>query len=104
MCNQKLAEARILGEKPHPDRLAIWRQAVDASVNDTLEQTGLRCPDEGITPAKLGVPRNKTAEEYFNLSGVRQWPRRLKLNCESRSKYPDAFPTRRCGFPLARRA
>ena len=23
--------------------------------------------DEGITPAKLGLPRNKTAEEYFHL-------------------------------------
>jgi predicted metal-dependent peptidase len=58
---------KLLGEKPDRNRLAIWRQAVDASVNDTLEQTGLRCPDEGITPAKLGLPRNKTAEEYFNL-------------------------------------
>ncbi|MFZ1935763.1 MAG: VWA-like domain-containing protein, partial [Thermoguttaceae bacterium] len=43
------------------------RQAVDAAVNDVLEQSGLRCPDEGITPAKLGLPRNKTAEEYFDL-------------------------------------
>src|SRR5271157_2832106 len=58
---------RLLGEKPAHDRLAIWRQAVDAAVNDVLEQSGLRCPDEGITPAKLGLPRNKTAEEYFAL-------------------------------------
>ena len=56
---------RLLGEKPANDRLGIWRQAVDAAVNDVLEQSGLRCPDEGITPAKLGLPRNKTAEEYF---------------------------------------
>ncbi|MGB7735128.1 MAG: VWA-like domain-containing protein [Thermoguttaceae bacterium] len=58
---------RLLGERPPNDRLGIWRQAVDAAVNDVLEQSGLRCPDEGITPAKLGLPRNKTAEEYFNL-------------------------------------
>ena len=58
---------RLLGEKPAADRLGIWRQAVDAAVNDVLEQSGLRCPDEGVTPAKLGLPRNKTAEEYFAL-------------------------------------
>ncbi len=58
---------RLLGERPANDRLGIWRQAVDAAVNDVLEQSGLRCPDEGITPAKLGLPRNKTAEEYFDL-------------------------------------
>ncbi len=58
---------RLLGEKPPQDRLGIWRQAVDAAVNDVLEQSGLRCPDEGITPTKLGLPRNKSAEEYFNL-------------------------------------
>jgi predicted metal-dependent peptidase len=58
---------RLLGEKPAADRLGLWRQAVDAAVNDVLEQSGLRCPDEGITPAKLGLPRNKTAEEYFDL-------------------------------------
>ena len=37
------------------------------SVNDILEQSGLKCPEEGITPAKLGLPRNKTPEDYFNL-------------------------------------
>jgi predicted metal-dependent peptidase len=58
---------RLLGERPANDRLEIWRHAVDAAVNDVLEQSGLRCPDEGITPAKLGLPRNKTAEEYFDL-------------------------------------
>ncbi|MFZ1936536.1 MAG: VWA-like domain-containing protein, partial [Thermoguttaceae bacterium] len=58
---------RLLGERPANDRLGIWRQAVDAAVNDVLEQSGLRCPDEGITPAKLGLPRNKTAKEYFDL-------------------------------------
>jgi predicted metal-dependent peptidase len=58
---------RLLGERPANDRLKIWRQAVDAAVNDVLEQSGLRCPDEGITLAKLGLPRNRTAEEYFDL-------------------------------------
>src|SRR3972149_2879586 len=58
---------RLLGEKPARDRLEIWRKAVDAAVNDVLEQSGLRCPEEGVTPAKLGLPRNKTPEEYFRL-------------------------------------
>jgi hypothetical protein len=30
---------RLLGEKPAHDRLGIWRQAVDAAVNDVLEQS-----------------------------------------------------------------
>jgi predicted metal-dependent peptidase len=63
---------RLLGERPANDRLEIWRHAVDAAVNDVLEQSGLRCPEEGITPAKLGLPRNKTAEEYFDLLMQRQ--------------------------------
>ena len=63
---------RLLGEKPATDRLGIWRQAVDAAVNDVLEQSGLKCPDEGITPAKLGLPRNKTPEEYFAMLLERQ--------------------------------
>ncbi|MGD0382253.1 MAG: VWA-like domain-containing protein [Thermoguttaceae bacterium] len=58
---------RLLGKQPAHDRLAIWRYAVDAAVNDVLEQSGLQCPDEGVTPAKLGLPRNLTAEQYFNL-------------------------------------
>jgi predicted metal-dependent peptidase len=58
---------RLLGEKPARDRLGVWRKAVDAAVNDVLEQSGLVCPDEGITPGKLGLPRNKTPEEYFDL-------------------------------------
>ena len=58
---------RLLGERPASDRLGIWRQAVDAAVNDVLEQSGLHCPDEGVTPAKLNLPRNKTAEDYFHL-------------------------------------
>ncbi len=59
--------AKLLGEVPPGDRLTVWRHAVDAAVNDVLEQSGMRCPDEGVTPEKLGLPRNKTAEEYFNL-------------------------------------
>jgi predicted metal-dependent peptidase len=58
---------RLLGEMPPEDKLKVWRLAVDAAVSDVLEQSGLRCPEEGITPAKLGLPRNKTAEEYFDL-------------------------------------
>jgi predicted metal-dependent peptidase len=58
---------RLIGKQPAPDRLNIWRYAVDAATNDVLEQSGLQCPDEGITPAKLGLPRNLTAEQYFNL-------------------------------------
>jgi predicted metal-dependent peptidase len=58
---------KLLGKQPASDRLAIWRYAVDAAVNDVLEQSGLTCPDEGATPAKLNLPRNHTAEEYFNM-------------------------------------
>ncbi|MDD4892355.1 MAG: VWA-like domain-containing protein [Phycisphaerae bacterium] len=58
---------RLLGEKPAADRLDLWRLAVDAAVNDVLEQSGLPCPEEGVTPAKLDLPRNKSAEEYFDL-------------------------------------
>ena len=58
---------RLLGTKPAQDKLAIWRLAVDASVNDILEQSGLKCPEEGITPTKLGLPHNRTPEQYFNL-------------------------------------
>ncbi len=32
---------RLLGERPANDRLEIWRHAVDAAVNDVLEQSGL---------------------------------------------------------------
>ncbi len=62
---------KLLGNPPAPDRLAVWRYAVDAAVNDVLEQSGLACPDEGVTPAKLGLPRNLTAEQYFNLLAER---------------------------------
>ncbi len=58
---------KLLGERPPEKRLNVWRQAVDASVNDILEQSGLKCPEKGITPAKLGLPRNKTPEEYFKM-------------------------------------
>ena len=58
---------KLLGKQPAPDRLNIWRYAVDAATNDVLEQSGLTCPEEGVTPAKLGLPRNHTAEQYFNL-------------------------------------
>jgi predicted metal-dependent peptidase len=63
---------RLLGERPPQDKLKLWRLAVDASVNDILEQSGLKCPEEGITPAKLGLPRNKTPEQYFRLLFERQ--------------------------------
>jgi predicted metal-dependent peptidase len=63
---------RLLGDKPAKDRLGVWRKAVDASVNDILEQSGLPCPEEGITPGKLGLPKNKTPEEYFDLLCKRQ--------------------------------
>jgi predicted metal-dependent peptidase len=58
---------RLLGERPAGDRLKTWRIAVDAAVNDVLVQSRLECPEEGITPGKLGLPQNKTAEEYFDL-------------------------------------
>ena len=36
---------RLLGERPPRDKLELWRLAVDASVNDILEQSGLKCPE-----------------------------------------------------------
>ena len=57
----------LLGERPAQNKLEIWRKAVDVSVNDILEQSGLKCPDEGITPAKLNLPRNHTPEQYYNM-------------------------------------
>jgi hypothetical protein len=46
---------------------AVPDKAVDAAVNDVLEQSRLKCPAEGITPAKLGLPRNGTIEQYYAL-------------------------------------
>jgi predicted metal-dependent peptidase len=76
---------RLLGQKPAKDRLDVWRKAVDASVNDVLEESGLRCPDEGVTPAKLGLPRNKTPEEYFDLL----WQRTQQQQAEQEQQGKD---------------
>jgi len=89
---------RLLGEEPANDRLEIWRLAVDAAVNDVLEQSGLRCPEEGITPAKLGLPRNKTAEEYFDLLMQRQEQGREERG-EGRGKNDEARMTNDEGNP-----
>ena len=76
------------GRETRQDRLAIWRQAVDAAVNDVLEQSGLACPDEGITPAKLGLPRNKTAEEYFDLLLERNGRKGKAATADKRKQEP----------------
>jgi predicted metal-dependent peptidase len=66
-CRHPRRRVAVIGLNPSPDMLEDWRNAVDASVNDILEHSGLKCPAEGITPAKLGLPANKTPEEYYDI-------------------------------------
>jgi len=79
---------RLLGEKPAADRLDLWRLAVDAAVNDVLEQSGLPCPEEGVTPAKLDLPRNKSAEEYFDLLLQRAAEQQQQQQQQGESDHP----------------
>ncbi|WP_343951655.1 vWA domain-containing protein, partial [Nonomuraea longicatena] len=41
-----------------------WNQAADAEINDDLEAAGLPGPAGVISPGELGLPVNRTAEEY----------------------------------------
>jgi predicted metal-dependent peptidase len=54
-----------IGANPSAEDLAIWRQVVDSSVNEMLVQSGLTCPDEGVLPEKIGLPKNLTPEQGF---------------------------------------
>ncbi|MEU4835221.1 VWA-like domain-containing protein [Streptosporangium sp. NPDC023615] len=47
-----------------------WNQAADAEINDDLEAEGLHGPAGVISPALLGLPPNRTAEEYVPMLDV----------------------------------
>ncbi|MFF3438397.1 VWA-like domain-containing protein [Streptosporangium sp. NPDC002721] len=47
-----------------------WNQAADAEINDDLEDGDLRGPAGVVSPAELGLPPNRTAEEYVPMLDV----------------------------------
>ncbi|MDX3099902.1 VWA-like domain-containing protein [Nonomuraea angiospora] len=47
-----------------------WNQAADAEINDDLEAEGLPGPAGVISPAALGLPPNRMAEEYVPMLDV----------------------------------
>ncbi|GAA2986863.1 VWA-like domain-containing protein [Streptosporangium longisporum] len=47
-----------------------WNQAADAEINDDLEAEGLHGPAGVVSPALLGLPPNRTAEEYVPMLDV----------------------------------
>ncbi|MEV4223325.1 VWA-like domain-containing protein [Nonomuraea sp. NPDC049725] len=47
-----------------------WNQAADAEINDDLEAADLRGPAGVVSPAELGLPVNRTAEEYVPMLDV----------------------------------
>ena len=78
--HQHHAKRRVacIGQNPPEEDLAIWRLVVDSSTNEILEQSGLKCPEEGITPAKLGLPKNLTPEQGFHILRKRRDEEREK--------------------------
>lgn len=61
------AQGTFLGRDPLAHR---WNQAADAEINDDLEAEGLGGPVGAISPATLGLPSNRMAEEYMSLLDV----------------------------------
>ncbi|MEV4552235.1 vWA domain-containing protein [Nonomuraea wenchangensis] len=47
-----------------------WNQAADAEINDDLEAEELRGPAGVVSPAELGLPAHRTAEEYVPMLDV----------------------------------
>ncbi|MEV0615119.1 VWA-like domain-containing protein [Nonomuraea sp. NPDC050404] len=47
-----------------------WNQAADAEINDDLEAEELHGPAGVVSPAELGLPVNRTAEEYLPMLDV----------------------------------
>ncbi|MEV0589592.1 VWA-like domain-containing protein [Nonomuraea sp. NPDC050310] len=47
-----------------------WNQAADAEINDDLEAEDLRAPAGVVSPTELGLPVNRTAEEYVPMLDV----------------------------------
>jgi predicted metal-dependent peptidase len=59
------AAGAVLDEEAHR-----WNQAADAEINDDLEAEDLRGPAGVVSPAELGLPANRTAEEYVPMLEV----------------------------------
>ncbi|WP_336216721.1 vWA domain-containing protein [Nonomuraea sp. LPB2021202275-12-8] len=59
------AAGAVRGEQAHR-----WNQAADAEINDDLEAEDLRDPEGVVSPAALGLPANRTAEEYVPMLDV----------------------------------
>ncbi len=51
---------------------AAWNIAADAEVNDNLLAEGVRLPGRPITPAMLGQPEGRLAEEYYEALQVQK--------------------------------
>ena len=57
---------KLLGEYAQQDELYDWNVAADAAINGTLRKAGIKLPEEGVFPEKLGLPENKSAEWYYS--------------------------------------
>lgn len=55
---------------PRDQQAHRWNQATDAEINDDLEADGLPGPDGVISPAALGLPEGRMAEEYLPMLDV----------------------------------
>ncbi len=65
-----------MGDPQHDahDRLA-WNIAGDAEINDDLIADGAELPDQPVTPKRLSLPSQRTAEFYFSkIRGRRSLP------------------------------
>lgn len=45
----------------------IWNVAADAEINDDIKEENYPIPEDGVFPEKLGLEKNKLAEEYYNM-------------------------------------
>jgi predicted metal-dependent peptidase len=75
-----------IGAKPSAEDLAIWRLAVDSSVNEMLVQSGLTCPDEGVLPEKIGLPKNLTPEQGFAILRKKRDEEKAELERQARER------------------
>jgi hypothetical protein len=65
-----------IGANPSPEDLADWRKVVDGRVNEMLVQSGLKCPADGVLPARLGLPPNQTPEQDMVIMRQRRGDKR----------------------------
>lgn len=56
-----------VGENHNPMMLYIWNLAVDCVVNQILEGANVPLPEDRVTIESLKLPKNLTAEEYYDL-------------------------------------